>query len=197
MVDDRLVNVIDLEATCFKPWAGKTQDIIEIGISVVDPSTSAIVDTRSILVRPTYSAITPFRTSLTTLTPDQVEQEGVYFKEAVAALTEKYYLPTRLFASYGAFDLRLVKQQLKREGVGATLPASFLNMKQLVATSYKRKDNCGMMKALTACQLEHKGVHHRGGDDSRNISRVLLCLLKRHAENRVIQQSVDKVAHVR
>ena len=198
MVDDaKLINVVDLEATCFKPWRGETQDIIEVGISVVNPSTNSILTTASILVKPTNSAITSFCTSLTTLTPEQVEEGGVTFTEAMRILTEQYHLSTRLFASYGAFDIKLIKKQVEREGVDVKLPVSFLNVKKLVAVSYNRNKQCGMMKALNICGLDHEGVHHRGDDDSYNTSNILLHLMKRHVKDKVFLKSIERVTHVK
>ena len=63
--------VIDLEATCWegKPPPGEISEIIEIGICVLDQATGAIDKNRGILIKPVHSAISPFCTQLTTITP--------------------------------------------------------------------------------------------------------------------------------
>ena len=195
--DSVLINVIDLEATCFKPWTDQTQDVIEIGITTINTTTHTSTTTHSILVHPTHSTITPFCTQLTTITPQQVADSGVTFRQAMAVLEERFHLSERLFASYGAFDVRLLKRQVAREGLeGVRWPVSFVNVKKLVAVSYRLKKECGMKAALNVCKLQHVGVHHRGDDDSRNIAAILLHLLKRHAKDQVIEQNIESVAAV-
>ena len=116
---------------------------------------------------------------------------------AMDVLESRFGLSQRLFASYGAFDIKLLCKQVVREGLDVNkLPLLYLNIKKLVAVSYKRRRECGMMTALAVCGIRHVGVHHRGDDDSRNIAAIMLHLMARHANDQLIQQSIVKVSTV-
>src|SRR3954467_4055740 len=86
------VLVIDIEATCWDggfPPKGETNDIIEIGLTPLELSTGRRLEKRSILVRPERSKVSPFCTSLTTLTQAQVDT-GIRFKDACKLLEDEY-----------------------------------------------------------------------------------------------------------
>lgn len=88
---DQIV-VVDLEATCWdgNPPPEQEQEIIEIGVCVLDIASRERGKKQSLLVRPERSTISPFCTKLTTLTQAQVEREGMPFAEAVARLQNEY-----------------------------------------------------------------------------------------------------------
>lgn len=62
-----LVNVVDVEATCWagQPPPGQVNEIIEIGLTVVDLDSATRVAKHRILVRPQRSRVSEFRTELT------------------------------------------------------------------------------------------------------------------------------------
>lgn len=178
----QLINVIDVEATCWAPSETPgTQEVIEIGITVVDTVSRSIVGTESILVRPTTSAISSFCTSLTTLTPELVQEQGVSFADALKILRKKYQSKDRVFASYGDFDRKMFDRQVTRESLSSPFGPRHLNVKSLFALYRALPSEVGMDQALTMLGLELVGTHHRGGDDSANIARILLSLLGRAA----------------
>ncbi len=88
---DRIL-VVDVETTCWEgdPPSGQTNEIIEIGLCVLDVPTLARVEQRDIFVRPLCSTVSPYCTQLTTLTRraelvEEIRQKGVLdFDVAVA-----------------------------------------------------------------------------------------------------------------
>jgi inhibitor of KinA sporulation pathway (predicted exonuclease) len=58
----RLLNVIDVEATCWagNPPPGQVNEIIEIGLTVFDTIAGVRVNRRRILVRPRHSSVSAF-----------------------------------------------------------------------------------------------------------------------------------------
>ncbi len=175
-----LINVIDLEATCWKKdeAAGKTSEIIEIGISVLDQDSFEILSTESIIVKPQVSEVSEFCTQLTTLTPAYVAEHGIEFSEAVRILEEKYSSKTRLFASYGDFDRKMFQRQFDRLGILSVFGPDHLNVKREFAKVRGLKNEVGMAKALNQLRIPLEGTHHRGSDDSKNIAKILVHLLK-------------------
>jgi inhibitor of KinA sporulation pathway (predicted exonuclease) len=174
----QLVNVIDLECTCWRQGepAGE-QEVIEIGVTVLDVRTRSLVSTESILVVPTTSEISPFCTELTTLTTEMVRAEGIAFRDALAKLKKTYDAKNRVFASWGDFDRKHFDRQTTREGLASPFGPRHLNVKSLFALQHALARECGMDDALARLGLPLVGTHHRGGDDSRNIATILARML--------------------
>jgi inhibitor of KinA sporulation pathway (predicted exonuclease) len=70
-----LLNVIDVEATCWEgqPPPGAVSEIIEIGLAVVDLDARERVARHRILVRPARSRLSAFCTGLTGLTQAEAD----------------------------------------------------------------------------------------------------------------------------
>jgi inhibitor of KinA sporulation pathway (predicted exonuclease) len=76
--------VVDLEATCWNGPIpeGMVNEIIEIGVCLLDVNTGEITDNRGIIVKPEHSVVSEFCTELTTITPELVEKEGISLQDA-------------------------------------------------------------------------------------------------------------------
>ena len=175
---DKLI-VIDLEATCDDPkpqWQG---EIIEVGVYLLDLQTLDITDKRGILVKPQNTPITPFCTSLTTLTPELVEQEGMSLFQAMVILDAHYKISQRTWASWGDYDRKqLIKDcNAKRFGFPGEHSTHF-NIKQILAVEYGWKAGEGLDRALERFKMNLEGTHHRGKDDAYNIARIYAAHLK-------------------
>src|SRR5882757_5144794 len=159
--------IIDLEATCWggPPPPGETQDLIEIGVCLLETTTLARHDRESILVRPTNSTISPYCTALTTLTAAQVAG-GLSFPEACATLAARHATSERAWASWGDFDRVLFERQCAREHVPYPFGATHLNVKHFFAVAHALPHEIGMMDALRTAAIPHEGTHHRGDDDA-------------------------------
>jgi inhibitor of KinA sporulation pathway (predicted exonuclease) len=175
-----VVNVIDVEATCWEgePPEGQHSDIIEIGVTELDYFSLEVGATRSILVRPAHSEISEFCTRLTTLTPAQIEGEGVAYEDALKILRKELRSRDRIFASYGDYDRKMFDRQCKAYGAPSPFGPRHLNVKSLLALTLGLDEEIGMAEALERLGLPLEGTHHRGGDDSRNIARILARLLR-------------------
>lgn len=175
---DKIV-VVDVEATC---WEGKNpegmeNDIIEIGICLLDVHTGEIEDNRGILVKPDRSDISAFCTQLTTITPEMIAENGISFKEALAILKKDFSAPSRAWASFGAYDLKQFQRQCTALGVGYPFGPSHINVKTLFALKNKLGHETGMDGALKFLEIPLEGTHHRGIDDAKNIAKILRHIL--------------------
>lgn len=177
---DKLI-VIDLEATC---WDGaipadQASEIIEIGICVLETSTGIISDNKGILIIPKYSEVSSFCTALTTITPELLHQHGISFAAACDMLQQEYSPGEYTWASYGAYDLKMMKAQCEQFKITYPLSENHINVKELFAQERRLKKSVGMNKALSILNIPLEGVHHRGVDDAKNIAKILRwCLLK-------------------
>ncbi|WP_449399684.1 exonuclease domain-containing protein [Chryseobacterium wanjuense] len=69
---------------------GQKTDIIEIGICELNRITKAISRKQSIYVIPERSKINKFCTDLTGITPQLIEEKGMYFEEACEKIRDEY-----------------------------------------------------------------------------------------------------------
>lgn len=175
---DKIV-VVDVEATCWesKNPDGMENDIIEVGVCLLDINTGEITDNRGILVKPERSTISDFCTELTTITPEMVENNGVSFQEALKILKSDYLSQSRAWASFGAYDLKQFQRQCSALGRGFPFGPSHINVKTLFALKRKMEHETGMAGALSDLNITLEGTHHRGVDDAKNIAKILHWIL--------------------
>lgn len=173
---DKIV-VIDIESTCWeRQQTDEISEIVEIGVSVIDTKTGNIIDTRDIIVKPEYSKVSEFCTKLTTLTQEDVDS-GISFKDACRILVNDYNVREYMWGSYGHYDKHQFETQCRRENIEYPFSKGHINVKLLFALKYSLKRQVGMSKALEFLGLPLIGTHHRGGDDSVNIARILSRIL--------------------
>lgn len=179
---DQIV-IIDIEATCWrrKPPKNQTNEIIEIGICMLDIATTERLAKESILVKPTRSAVSRFCTDLTTLTQDMVD-EGIDFASACQHLIDKYGTKYRAWASYGDYDRQMFVQQCQDFGVEYPFSDRHLNVKTLFAIIHNLSREVGMARALEMCEMPMEGTHHRGHDDAWNTAALLGDMLLKRRE---------------
>ncbi|MEV7279909.1 3'-5' exonuclease [Streptomyces sp. NPDC093111] len=181
-----LLNVIDVEATCWEgqPPPGQVSEIIEIGLTVVDLAARRRVSRHRVLVRPARSDVSAFCTELTGLTPAEVAS-GVGFAEACATLAEAYDARRRPWASWGDYDRNQFDRQCRATGTpypfGRPVERGHTNAKAVFTEAYGLRKRPGMAGALTIAGLPLEGRHHRGEDDAWNIAALVLDLLDREA----------------
>ncbi len=172
---DKII-VVDLEATCWEKSKDRpkneTNDIIEIGVCLLDVRTRQRTEKHSIIVKPERSKVSDFCTKLTTLTQEQVDR-GILFADACKMLREKFYSKQRVWASYGEYDRNQFQKQCQEMSVSYPFGTRHINIKTLFALSRQLPKEVGMGQALEMLNLPLEGTHHRGGDDAWNIAEIL------------------------
>ncbi|GAB3932115.1 3'-5' exonuclease [Kribbella albertanoniae] len=173
----RLLNVIDVEATCWEgePPPGMDNEIIEIGLATIEVDSWRRVGKHQILVRPERSEISPFCTELTGLTADVVST-GVSFAEACELLTSQYGAAERVWMSWGDYDRKQFERQCEATGVGYPFGPVHVNAKARFAEVRGTKRRPGMSRALELAGLPLEGRHHSGMDDAWNIAALIVQL---------------------
>lgn len=180
---DKLI-VIDVEATCWEDGNhnrsdGQVSEIIEIGIALVDIKKSlsskddAIVENKSIVVKPCMSSVSEFCTKLTTLTQADVDR-GVSLAEACAMLRQNYGLELRTWGSWGNYDKSQFERECKSKGIKYPFGYTHINLKNLFSILNGYDKEFGVGQALEQCGYKFKGTQHRGVDDAYNIARLFL-----------------------
>ncbi len=183
MVKFDYVNVIDVEATCYpdgqKFPEGEVQEVIEVGVAVVDVQARQIVASDQIVVRNTLSSVSPFCTALTGWTAEALDERGVSFAEACALLTSKFSAKNRLWISQGNFDREIFESECALLGVQYPFGSDHMNLAALLSMLTGRKRQLGLKKALRLFKLDIQGKQHCGKDDAYNLARVHVEVLKR------------------
>jgi inhibitor of KinA sporulation pathway (predicted exonuclease) len=177
-IPDKIL-VIDIEATCWrrKIPKGQQNEIIEIGICVLDTNTYQGIANDSIIVK-SNSEVSEFCTELTTLTQRDVDK-GIALKEACDILQTKYSSRKCLWASYGAYDRKQFESECKAKGIDYPFHPEHINVKQMFADSLHLRKPVGMAGALKKLEFPLEGTHHRGVDDAWNIANILSWLLQK------------------
>lgn len=171
--------VIDIESTCWEKATpeGQENEIIEIGISLVDLKSKEIKEKRSIIVKPQYSEVSLFCTNLTTLTQEDVNK-GISFNEACNILRKEYLSQKRTWLSWGDYDRKQFEKQCKKYEIAYPFSPTHINLKNLFALLNSQNHEVGMNNALEILNIPLEGTHHRGIDDAHNIAKIFIHLLK-------------------
>ncbi|MGC9499476.1 exonuclease domain-containing protein [Streptomyces sp. WG7] len=183
---DGLLNVIDLEATCWdgQPPPGAVSEIIEIGLAVVDLDTRERVARHRVLVRPVRSRVSRFCTELTGITQAEADT-GVGFAQACDTLARVHGAGVRPWASWGDYDRHQFVGRCAADGVaypfGRPAERTHTNAKAVFTKAHGLRGRPGMARALELAGLPLQGRHHRGVDDAWNIAALVLHLADRGA----------------
>jgi len=174
---DTLLNVVDVEATCWEgqPPAGAVNEIIEIGLTVVDLAAGERLAKHRILVRPRRSRVSEFCTELTGLTQAEVDT-GIEFADACALLAKEHRADSRPWASWGDYDRNQFQRQCKATGARYPFGSRHTNAKLVFTEANGLKRRPGMATALELVGLPLDGRHHSGADDAWNIAALVLGL---------------------
>lgn len=175
-----LLNLIDLEATCWQgqPPAGQVSEIIEIGVCVLNLDTLERSQKRSLVIRPTRSEVSPFCTELTGWTAEALAR-GMTFAEASEVLRRDYHSDSRAWASWGDYDRKMLEGQCQRSSVPYPLRRGHTNAKKVFSEVFGLKKRLGMAQALAYLGLPLEGRHHDGADDAWNIAALVAEMLRR------------------
>ncbi|RSS33903.1 3'-5' exonuclease [Streptomyces sp. WAC08241] len=177
-----LVNVVDVEATCWEGERppGTVSEIIEIGLTVVDLDARERVSRHGILVRPVRSRVSAFCTELTGLTQAEVDT-GLDFAAACRLLATAYGAGRRPWASWGEYDRKQFAHQCRATGTRYPFGRRHTNAKAVFTEAYGLARRPGMAQALEVAGLPLEGRHHRGEDDAWNIAALVLRIADRGA----------------
>lgn len=168
--------VIDLECTCWNfKEEGQVQEVIEIGVCVLNAQTGEIRKPRSLLVKPQFGQVSEFCTRLTSLTQQDVEA-GMHFSEAVRILQKEYLTRHRPLAAFGR-DWRMLHRDCALHGLPSPLNASLINIASIARLRMQSQTEVGLKAACQHLNLEFEGQHHRGLDDAMMAAKILRELL--------------------
>jgi inhibitor of KinA sporulation pathway (predicted exonuclease) len=177
--DLSVINVVDLEATCYENGAfpaGETQEIIEMGVCVLRAATGERYKRQSLLVRPQASLVSPFCSELTGLTQADVDR-GLPLGEAGKVLVKEYKSSTRVWAGWGEWDRQQMEQECQSKGIRSPMSSTYLNISLLFALAFNQPRERSLSDALALLGLRPEGELHHAADDAWNAALLLHYIL--------------------
>jgi len=175
MEHPRLLNVVDLEATCWglDEQGDHRSEIIEVGLAMLDLDSGEITRAPRILCRPVRSEVSAFCTALTGITAEELADKPT-FREHCAVLARTYQTQSRPWASWGDYDRKMLDQAQIDDQLSLQLfSPKHTNAKRRYAEIHGVKKQPGMAQALKHAGLPLVGKHHRGDDDAANIAALI------------------------
>lgn len=178
--------VVDVEATCWdtrEEQGSKPNEVIEIGVAVLEYATGKVIDRASLVVRPRMTQVSPFCTTLTGWTQEAIMEQGKdiarVLKEFKAQFKPK---PEHVWYSCGQYDKNMLSSK-SQKGVGALYGIqtdvnpfdimNHVNIKTLFAVKHGLKKEIGMDRMLQMMGATLEGRHHNGADDAFNIAKIV------------------------
>lgn len=195
--------IVDIEATCWDTENGEEaqgpNEVIEIGIVEMNLSTLEISNKRSYPVKPRFSTISPFCTSLTGWTQNQIEN-APDIVDVLKAIRHDYRISkNHTWWSCGEYDrYKLSSDPTMGGSLGALYedirnayangddlsPFSTMrihyNIKSLLAMSKGWTREAGMAAMLNTLKIPLDGRHHNGADDAYNTAKLVKHFLQKH-----------------
>jgi inhibitor of KinA sporulation pathway (predicted exonuclease) len=174
------VLVVDLEATCWdcEPPPGQTNEIIEIGLCLLDTVTFQRRDRTSLMIKPLRSEVSEFCTKLTTITPEMADA-GMSLEAAGQILRKQFASRDRPWASWGDWDRRMLERACAETGVRYPFSTMHINVKTWYALAHGMTSEPSLADALTHAAIPLEGTHHRGDDDAWNTAALLANVIRR------------------
>jgi len=181
-----IVNVVDVEATCWEnePPPGQINEIIEIGLTEVDVAKLEIKSSNGFIVKPKNSKISEFCTRLTGLTQTDVNKSQWTLELVCRDIKRLYKTKNRTWLSWGDYDRNQFQRQCRNEGIIYPFGPSHINLKNVLAICELLPKEQGMYGILKRFNMKMKGRHHRGIDDSYMIALIYIEFLRRYREHR-------------
>ncbi len=178
-MQEKLILIIDVEATCEQGEAVSVDDmeIIEIG-AVLAQYDGTIQQEFASFIRPViHPHLSAFCRRLTGIEQRDVDSAPVLSKVmgnfSTFIQTCYPHNQERVWGSWGKFDCKQLALECERNTIENPLANFFhINLKRQFAKNRKIKE-VGMAKALELAKLPLNGEHHRGLSDARNIAALI------------------------
>ena len=170
-----LINVIDIEATCWDyPAPEKIATTIEIGITVVEMDTIKINNSTSVYISVDSDQISSFCTQLTGITPELIAAEGIPFMEAINLLKRTHRIHNRPWISWGDYDINQLRRDCEKNNLiyEKVFYPRHANLKLWFSLMYGLTKELSVGKALEYINSPFEGSPHSGKDDAYNIAKI-------------------------
>jgi len=170
-----ILNVVDVESTCWEKNSpnGMVGEIIEVGITPYHIRQGTVGERDSWMIKPEKSTVSEFCTSLTGITQEDVDEDGLPFAEVCDALRKEYKTNLRPWGSWGEYDRRMLNNEARAKKCGFPFSPYHLNIKLLFSLFFGLGKQIGLMEGVHKSRLQFDGDQHKAEDDAYNTAKVL------------------------
>ncbi|MGR5367022.1 RNA 2'-phosphotransferase [Photobacterium damselae] len=187
--------VTDLEMTCVENRDTNFQpETIEIGCAAVSTQTLEIIDTFSMLVKPSINpTLSQFCVSLTNITQQEVDSASEY--PVVATELQRWLsnFDNSAFVAWGTGDHKRLNIDAKYHSINSPISGfPVINLKLLFKNLGFAKRGFGLAKALNIVGIE-QGTAHRALPDAINTAKLLPFMRKKALATLNNQLTTDQV----
>lgn len=167
--------VFDLEATCWDQWEKKDNETIEIGAIMINENKQIISEFEQ-FIRPTkYPILSEFCKNLTTISQEEVNN-APFFPEAIENFKTWIDISNQAYilCSWGFYDRKQFESDCQLHNLDVSWIQNHISLKHQHGKIKNLKRNIGMHNALELEGFKLDGTHHRGIDDSKNITKIFI-----------------------
>lgn len=179
--------VVDVEATCWETkdeQGSKPNEVIEIGISKLNYETGEITKYPSYVIRPRFTEVSEFCTTLTGWTQESIIEQGKDIARVLREIMANHDVKAEhVWYSCGNYDRNKLSSRtphglgklygIKPENNPFDIMQTHVNIKTLFAVKHKLKKEIGMDRMLQHMNEPLEGRHHNGADDAYNIAKIV------------------------
>lgn len=161
-----LINVVDIEATCYRNNRfpkGEKPEIIQIGISQLNLRNLNIIKKDCIYIIPEQSRISNYCIKITGITDEIISDKGIYFKNAIDILVDKYKSKKVSWSSWGGIDKILFKKQCEYYSIEYPFN-SYVDIQLFFSNIYGFFKTISLKEACNFMNIE--GDFHNAENDS-------------------------------
>ena len=178
-----MINIIDLEATCWdkRPPNGVQSEIIEIGVATIDVRAQKIIAPKErFFVYNPQMRISAFCENLTGIHLGQLRAEGRSLEDTFEVLKNKFAIHKRPWMSWGDYDRKQLTRECTRKGITYPFADSHTNLKLIFSLQAGIfPTQLSVKNALKHLNMKFIGTPHSGADDAYNIARIFLTLFNK------------------
>ncbi len=168
---------VDVELTCWEgdPPPGEQPELIAFGIVDLRTDDLEIRREKLFLVRPLASAISPFCSALTGITPKEAAQAPP-LPEVVRTILKTFGQSD--WCAWGRDDA-LIRESCERSGAELPFLGAFHDLAAQVRGLLGLTYRLGLDEALERFGLDWEGPPHDALADARNLTRLFIALARR------------------
>lgn len=168
---------IDVEMTCWEgdPPAGEASEMIALGIVDLKTDDLKIRRAQQFLIRPQFSTISPFCSTLTGITPKEADAAPL-LPEVLRSVRKNFGQSD--WCAWGRDD-ELIRDSCARAGAEFPFPGLFHDLSAQVRLLLGLTYRPGLDEALARFNLDFEGLAHDALVDARNLARLHMEIARR------------------
>ncbi|MCC6816629.1 MAG: exonuclease domain-containing protein [Saprospiraceae bacterium] len=166
--------VFDLEATCWEYQTNNQQEIIEIGICIVDEY-GRLSKSFSSFIKPVLNpSLSNYCKNLTGINQSDVEKAKI-FPIVIEQILDWAEIPDEeyVFCAWGTKDYKLIESDARLHRIDIDWLSPYIDAKSQYHQNRELENKSGLYKVLKKNGFEFDGPQHRALSDASNLAKII------------------------